>query len=252
MMKYGITQNTAIMTAASVGQKIIAFVYFTVIARQIGVEGTGKYFFALSFTTLFVVLIDLGFTTVLIREAARIRERLDDFLSSVLAVKLLLGTATYGIMALTIGLLDHDTETRHMVYLSGLTMLFDSLHLTFYGVLRALGDLRYESISMIGSQLLTMILGSLFLLFDLPLLFLILAFTIPSFLNALFAGTLLKKKIRSSPLPASQYSSDHLSWRHGSALCCERYSCTAVFICRYHDSLSPPWYRGRWLVQYSL
>lgn len=194
MMKYGITQNTAVMTVASIGQKIIAFVYFTVIARQIGVQGTGKYFFALSFTTLFVVLVDLGFTTVLIREAARTRERLSEFLSSVLATKLLLGSLTYGIMAVTIGLLDHDTETRRMVYLSGVTMLFDSLHLTFYGVLRALGDLRYESVSMIGSQLLTMILGSLFLLFDLPLLFLILAFTIPSFLNALFAGTILKKK----------------------------------------------------------
>ena len=62
------------MTMASVGQKIISFVYFTMIANHLGAEKTGKYFFALAFTTVFVVFVDLGLTSVLGRESAKQKE----------------------------------------------------------------------------------------------------------------------------------------------------------------------------------
>ena len=74
-----ITRNTAFMTMASVGQKIISLVYFTLIARHIGAEDTGKYFFALAFTTVFVVFVDLGLTNVLVREAAKAREKIQAY-----------------------------------------------------------------------------------------------------------------------------------------------------------------------------
>ena len=189
-----IAKNTAWMTLASVGQKMISFVYFTLIARSIGVEGTGKYFFALSFTTIFVVFVDLGLTSVLVREAAKTKEKIQDYVSTILSVKVVLGLLSYAVVLLAINLLGYSAETKHLVYLSGVTMLFDSLHLTLYGVLRALNDLRYEAMSIVGSQLLTLILGSSFLLAGLPLIFLILAFTIPSFINVCFALTVLCRK----------------------------------------------------------
>src|SRR3989338_616086 len=182
-----IARNTAFMTIASIGQKIISFGYFTIIARNIGVEGTGKYFFALSFTTVFAVFVDLGFTSVMVREAARIKEKTHEYLSTVISIKILFGIITYIGAIIAINLMGYPIETRHLVYLSAVTMLFDSLHLSVYGILRALGHLRYEAIGVVGSQLTTLVLGSIFLFLKLPLIFLIPAFTIPSFLNASFA-----------------------------------------------------------------
>lgn len=193
-MSSSIAKNTAFMTLASVGQKVISFVYFTLIARALGAEGTGKYFFALSFTTIFVVFVDLGLTNVLVREAAKVKEKIKDYVSTILSVKIILGLLSYAAVFLIIQLLGYPVETKQLVYLSGVTMLFDSLHLTFYGVLRALGDLRYEALGIVGSQLLTLILGSSFLFAGLPLIFLILAFTIPSFINVCFAATMLYRK----------------------------------------------------------
>lgn len=182
------------MTGASIVQKVISFAYFTLIARSIGVEGTGKYFLALSFTTIFVIFVDLGLTNVFVREAAKAKEKIQGYVSTILGIKLILGILTYGGLAVVVTLLNYqDPELRLMIFISGITMLFDSLHLTLYGVLRAIGDLRYEATSIPGSQLLSLILGSLFLWLKLPLVFLIVAFTIPSFFNVCFVATVLKR-----------------------------------------------------------
>ncbi len=188
-----ISQNTSYLTIASVVQKILAFVYFTVIANSIGVEGTGKYFFALSFTTIFVVFIDLGFTNVFIREAAKSKEKVQSYLSTLLVFKLVMSVLVYLAAVFTIHILGYPFETRLLVYVSAITMVFDTVHLTLYGALRALGDLRYEGVGMAISQFATLLLGSLFLWMELPLVYLIVAFTIPSIGNVLFAATILIK-----------------------------------------------------------
>lgn len=193
-MGKSIAHNTAWMTVASVGQKIISFAYFTILARNIGAENIGKYFFALSFTTVFVVFVDLGLNNVLIREGAREKGKLQQYLSGVLFAKIFLGGLSYLGVFLVINLMGYPIETKHLVYLSGLTMLFDSLHLSIYGVLRALGNLKYEALAITASQFLTLILGTAFLYLRLPLIFLILAFTIPSFFNVCYVGAVLYKK----------------------------------------------------------
>jgi len=196
-----IAKNTAFLTIASVGQKIISFVYFTIIARLVGVEDTGKYFFALAFTTIFVVFVDLGLTNVLVRESAKIRERTQAYFSTIISVKIVLGLLAYLAAFITINLLGYSLEIKHLIYLSAVTMLTDSLQLSIYGTLRALNDLKYEAIGVVGSQLITLILGSIFLYLKLPLIYLILAFTIPSFLNAVFAAVCLFSKYNIKLIP---------------------------------------------------
>lgn len=189
-----IAHNTAWMTISSIGQKIISFAYFTIIARSIGAENTGKYFFAMSFATIFVVFVDLGLTSVLVRESAKAKDKIQNYFSTILWTKAILGFLTYLSAVVAINLMGYPAETKHLVYLSCVTMLFDSLHLSIYGVLRVYGNLRYEAIGAISSQFITMVLGTIFLYARLPLIFLIAAFTIPSFLNVCYAGMILFKK----------------------------------------------------------
>lgn len=186
--KKSVAKNTASMMLASVGQKIISLTYFTIIARTLGAELTGMYTAALAMTTIFVVFVDLGFTNVFIREAAKQRDKLQSYLSNVLFAKIFFGILSYAAMAITLQLLGFDKEFQMLVFLSGVTMLFDSLHLSIYGALRAIGNLLYESVALVGSQLITLVLGTTFLFFNLPLIFLIAAFTIASACNVLYAS----------------------------------------------------------------
>lgn len=212
-MKHSTAKNTVFMTGASIVQKLISFVYFTLIARSVGVEGTGKYFLALSFTTIFVVLVDLGMTNVLVREASRVKDHVQKYLSTVLSVKLVLGVLAYVLVFFVSTALYPDLELRHMIWLSGVTMLFDSFNLTVYGVLRAVGDLRFESLSITASQFLSLVLGGTFLFFHLPLIFLILAFTIPSSCNAVYATFTIYRRYQFIPYPQFHPETFRFLWK---------------------------------------
>jgi len=187
-MSYTVAQNTSFLTVASVLQRAISFVYFIVIARIIGVENTGVYFFAITFTTIFTVVADFGLNPVLTREAARYPEKSEEFFSTVFLTKIVFGVVAYGLVVFFINLFNYPTLTKELVYLSGLTMFFDNLHSSFYSLFRARKNLIYESIGIIGSQFLTAIIGTIALLNHWPLLWLILAYTIPSGLNVLYSG----------------------------------------------------------------
>lgn len=196
MKQISLGQSTLYMTGASIAQKLISFVYFAIIARILEPGDTGKYFFAISFTTIFVVFIDLGLTNVMVREGAKAKERVSEFLSSIIFLKLFLGLTTYAIMVVVLKALGYHIDTQILVFISGITMLSDSLQLSLYGTLRALGNIKYEAYGIMGSQFLTLVLGTLFLYFKFPLYFLMIAFLIPSFLNTLYVWLVATVKYR--------------------------------------------------------
>jgi O-antigen/teichoic acid export membrane protein len=192
-MSYTVTQNTSFLTAASIMQKVISFVYFTFVARLIGVENTGVYFFAITFTTIFTVVADFGMGPVLTREAARYPDSSERYLNTVFWSKIFFGVGAYLLVIFFINILDYPATTKLLVYLSGITMFFDNLHAVFYSIFRARKNLIYESIGIVGSQGLTLIIGSIALFNHWPLYWLILAYTIPAFLNFVFSSLALKK-----------------------------------------------------------
>jgi len=185
-MAYTVAQNTSFMTVASILQKAVSFVYFTVIARLIGVENTGVYFFAIAFTTIFAVFADFGFNSVLTRESAKYPEQTERYLSTVLAAKLLFSLVSYALLALSVNVLHYSDLTRHLIYLAGITMVLDNFHTVFYGVFRGRRNLVYEGIGIVGAQFLTLVVGSLALYNHWSLIWLILAYTIASALNVIY------------------------------------------------------------------
>ncbi|MEK7213122.1 MAG: flippase [Patescibacteria group bacterium] len=187
-MSYSVAQNTSFLTSASILQKIISFAYFTLIARLIGVGNTGQYFFAITFTTIFTVVADFGLGPVLTREAARYPENSGKYINTIFWTKILFGLGAFFLVFFFINLLNYPIETKHLVYLSGVTMFFDNLHSAFYSIFRARKNLIYESIGIVGSQLATLIIGTAALFLHWPLIWLIAAYTIPSCLNFIYSA----------------------------------------------------------------
>ncbi len=188
MSSYTVAQNTSFLTAASILQKVISFAYFTLIARMIGVGNTGEYFFAIAFTTIFTVIADCGLGPILTRETAKYPENSEKYLSTAFWTKMIFGILAYILVIFFINILQYPFSIRHLVYLSGVTMFFDNIHSAFYSVFRGRKNLVFESAGIVGSQLITLSIGTVALLNHWPLIWLIAAYTIPSFLNALYSG----------------------------------------------------------------
>ncbi|MFA6548256.1 MAG: flippase [Candidatus Magasanikbacteria bacterium] len=193
MKTFTITQNTSFLTAASILQKVISFGYFTIIARMIGVENTGVYFFAITFTTIFTVVADFGMGPVLTREVARYPDRSEQYLHTAFWSKVMFGLVSYGLVVFFINIFNYPYLIKLLVSVSGITMFFDNLHAAFYSVFRARKNLICESIGIVASQAITLIIGSVALFNHWPLYWLILAYTIPAFLNFIFSAVCLKK-----------------------------------------------------------
>lgn len=189
-----LAKNTFYLTSASIGQKLIAFVYFLFVARVMQPELTGQYFLSVSIALMFSVLADFGITPVVIRETAKTPEKTRELLSRVLVLKIPLLFVGYFSAILAAFVLGYDRDLILLTSIAGISIILDSVHLLFYGVLRGHQQLWYESVGMFAGQALTAIAGALVLWLAPSLLLLVSVLTIGSLLNVISSSIILLKR----------------------------------------------------------
>jgi O-antigen/teichoic acid export membrane protein len=190
-----IARNTSYYTLALIIQKLISFVYFSYVAVQIGVNSLGNYTFALFFTTIFAIIIDLGLSNVLVREVSKDQAKSQDYFSSVMAIKIPLAIFTYCLIFIIINLLHESVLVKELVYLAGIIMVVDSFTLTFYSFLRGWHNLKFESIGTVIFELIIAATGIVLIHFTRDLRILILAILLGSLFNCFYSLYLLKSKL---------------------------------------------------------
>ena len=177
-----LAQNTLYLTIASIGQKAVAFLYFAMIARFMGAEDTGAYFIALAIVTVIMVLDDLGVTSVLIREVAKKTDDAKVWCRTVMGVKVITMPITVVIAFFVPVVFGYSEEVTLLVRMAVVVMLADTLSLSFYGIMRGMQKLQYESIGIFVGQIATATVGLFFLLSGTA--------TLPVLIIALMTGSL--------------------------------------------------------------
>lgn len=171
-MSKQLAKNTALITLASIGQKVIAFVSFLFLARILEPSQTGKFFLATSFITLFSLFTDLGLTAVVIREVAKEFTETKKILSTAIGLKYLLTIISLVAALIASVFFHYDSLTTHLIWFSLIIMAIDSFQLFFYGVLRGQQKLQFEATGMFLGQLISSI-TIITVLFLFPSLFLL-------------------------------------------------------------------------------
>lgn len=197
-MSAHLAKNTFDLTLASVGQKLIAFVYFLFVARIMQPELTGQYFLSVSIALIFSVLADFGITSVVIREMAKSPDKTDHILRRALAMKIPLLFIGYLFAVSAAVLFGYDRDVIWLTSLAGISLVLDSVHLLFYGVLRGHHQLRVESIGMFFGQVTTVVVGGLILWLAPSLTLLVLALVAGSVFNVLISGMALIRRFGKS------------------------------------------------------
>ena len=191
-----LARNAIYLTLATIGQKVIAFVYFTIIARFAGIEDTGAYFLSLAIVTMIAVLDDLGVTSVVIRDVAKRPEDAAKWCQTVIGIKLLTMPATVLLAWFVPVWLGYDEQIIVLIRIAIGIMLADTLSLSFYGILRGLQSLNYESLGIFVGQLITSLVGvALIWSGHATLSMLILALVAGSSWNFFFSGYQLVKRL---------------------------------------------------------
>jgi O-antigen/teichoic acid export membrane protein len=191
-----IAKNTSYLTSALILQKVISFTYFTLLARYIGPANLGKYYLAISFTTIFAIFIDLGFANVLTREVAKDPSKAPRWLGNVVTLKLPLAVLALLAVFILINVLDYDPLTRNLVYISAISMVLDSFTSTFFAVVRGFHNLKYESISSIVFQLIVLTVGYSALVLGGGLLPAMGALALASLYNFSYSWTIVARRLK--------------------------------------------------------
>ena len=197
MNKIGnIAKNTSYLTLALILQKVISFTYFTLLARYVGPASLGKYYLAISFTTIFAIFIDLGFANVLTREIAKDPRKADNWLGNILTLKLPLSILALIVVFSLINILDYDPLTRSLVYVSAISMVLDSFTATFFSLVRGFHNLKYESISSVIFQLIVLVMGYGALLLGGGLLPAMAALALASLYNFIYSWAVVRYRLK--------------------------------------------------------
>jgi len=202
-----IAKNTSYFTFALVLQKIISFTYFAFLARAFGPEDLGKYYFAISFTTIFSIFIDFGLANTLMREVARDNKRAQELTGLVLALKIPLILVVSALVVFLINFLGYEELTRNLVYLAAICMVLDSLSLSFFSIIRGFHNLKYESVTSVLFQFIIFCLGLFFLKLGLGPVYLMGALVMASVYMCLYSGWLLVRKFNIKLIPLFDFNS---------------------------------------------
>lgn len=189
-----ITKNTSYLAIALILQKIISFSYFTILVRNLEPESLGKYFFAISFTTIFAIFIDIGMANVLTRETAKNQNNAQNLLSAVLSIKFPLAILSLIITITFVNLFGYSALIKHLIYLSCISMVLDSFTTSFFAIIRGFHNLKFESIGAIIFQFIVMVFGIIMLYFKMDLRWLMMALVLASSFYFLYAFIILWKK----------------------------------------------------------
>ena len=140
-----IAKNIGILLLSQIITLILGFLYIVYIARYLGTSGFGILSFAIAFTGIFVVLVDLGLNMLTVREVSRDKSLAGKYLGNTIAIKIILALITLSLIFLVVNIVKYPQETVNVVYLIGFSVIFRSFSGIFYSIFQANEKMEYQS-----------------------------------------------------------------------------------------------------------
>lgn len=145
-----LVKNTTYLTLSSLAQKALAFWWFTYVASQLQADLLGKYTFAVTYTSIFVILMNFGLIPVLTREGAKHPEDLQRQFKNAISLKIVLTVISVIVLLAVFYILNLSkpmpADTIQLVYLAIGIIVFDTFRAIIFGVLRAQQKMQYEAV----------------------------------------------------------------------------------------------------------
>jgi O-antigen/teichoic acid export membrane protein len=189
-----IGKNLIALSTSYFSVAILSMLLSIFIARLLGDVALGKYFIASYIPPLFLVLLDLGFETYIIREVARKKDQASKYLSNAFTFRLLLIPIIISMILVAVNLLGYPENTKYIVYLFSIYYIFSSLSSLIKMTFRAFEKMGYEAIITIFISILRISLCLLFLYLGYGLLTLALIFIFSGILEFIITLLVCRKK----------------------------------------------------------
>lgn len=163
--KQTIFKNTLWLFLAK-GTGILMMILVIFSARILGATEFGKFSFALSFVSLFVIFYSFGLPGIIIREFAREKDKKEDFFS-ILSLQFLFTLVALVLMILGSLFITSDTYIREMIFILSAWSVINGFVMIFFAFFQAEQKMEYQALFMALQYILVFGFG-LFALFVAP------------------------------------------------------------------------------------
>ena len=158
-----IVRNISITFLSNNLLKVLSTVLVILIARYLGDVEYGKFSFAISFTGLFLILMDLGTRISIVRDIAQNRKEASKIVANTLMLKFVSSFIVYFIILGLAFALSYSRETIIAIAIAAAGLIFESLSITVSSIFQAFENLEISAVTKLARILLRFI-------FTIPLL----------------------------------------------------------------------------------
>lgn len=169
-------KNTSWMMTSQFITSVCAFVWTILIARYLGVNDFGIMSFAMSFSFIMNILIELGTNTYATRDISRNNSLVSEYLGKLIPFKIILSIFFLIVSLLILILMSENSLTTIVALIFVLEVAFMSMAGLLNGTFQAFGKIEYQAKGSIINSLLLLLFVFITIYFKLGLIFIAISY----------------------------------------------------------------------------
>jgi O-antigen/teichoic acid export membrane protein len=160
-----IVKNTSILFISQILSYVLGFIYYVYAARYLGVASFGILSFALAFSGICGIFMDLGLSTLTIRDVARDKSLASRYIANVAIIKIILVLITFSSIVLVVNLAGYPQITINVVYIITLSTILNTFSQIFVSIFQANEKMEYPATGTVLNGIL-MLMGVIFAIYN--------------------------------------------------------------------------------------
>ncbi len=157
------TRNAFFLSIADILSKIINFFYVVLVARYLDIDNYGVLMFALAFVELCSIGLDLGLSTILTREIAKDKIKMNAYFNNIIFIKIILSFITLFIVSLILIFAGYGEIINFIIIILFIAAIINSFASLPSSIFQAFNKMYYLSICRILASII-IFLGALVLI----------------------------------------------------------------------------------------
>jgi len=158
-----VIDNTLWLLLQRLGGRFVSFLLMIYLARHLGSMNFGKFTFANSFIYIFLILADLGITTLVVRDVASNRDGKSQYVGNTAILKVILSVVTFIVILVASNIMQVPDDTKVVVCLISAYLILENMGGFFGAVFQAYEKMSYIAIIEITQKLFLFFLCFIFL-----------------------------------------------------------------------------------------
>lgn len=184
-----IAKNTGVMFLSQILTYVLGFFITMYTGQYLGANGFGIISLALSITAIFGVFVDMGLSTLMIRETARNKSLSNKYIVNLALMKVPLSILTFGSIALLVYCFHYSPMVANVIYIITLSVILNSFSGILAAIFQSHEKMEYLSVNNILNSILIFAGVLIGIRYNFSVTFFALVYVIANALSLIYVGS---------------------------------------------------------------